>query len=165
MWVELDYKPDADPSSLSRPGKWVMQWWEMLRDASERSGLPIAHRHDTRELLQAAGFVDIGHREYRSPYWCGGDPQDIQTTDRGRDLMSSAIGEFVSTGANVYATLSMPHFVKHLGLTEQEVIRLGRQVVEEVGTRCTPLYHVVYVHPFPLTCSNDSPCDRHVWTA
>jgi hypothetical protein len=45
-----------------------MQWYSYLADATHRSSKPIAYQHNTRQMLQQAGFIDIQETIIRAPY-------------------------------------------------------------------------------------------------
>ena len=59
-----------------------MQWYQYLADATHRVSRPIAYQHDTRQMLSAAGFIDIQETVIRAPYnsW----PADPHQKEIGR---------------------------------------------------------------------------------
>jgi hypothetical protein len=60
----------------------LSKWYGWLADATLRVSRPIAYEHRTRQLLQAAGFIDIQETVIRVPYntW----PNDPHQKDVGR---------------------------------------------------------------------------------
>jgi hypothetical protein len=45
-----------------------VQWYGYLADATQRASRPIAYQHNTRQLLEAAGFTDIQEQVIMAPY-------------------------------------------------------------------------------------------------
>ena len=74
--VEIDLEPRCDDGTLS-PDSHLTQWYNYLKDATARVDRPIAYDHRTRQLLQAAGFIDIQETIIRAPYntWAADDHQ------------------------------------------------------------------------------------------
>ena len=79
--VEIDLQPRCDDGTLA-PDSPVVQWYQYLADATERVARPIAYQHNTRQMLQAAGFIDIQETVIRAPYnpW----PADPHQKEIGR---------------------------------------------------------------------------------
>ena len=79
--VEIDLEPRCDDHTLS-PESYLVKWYNYLADATNRASRPIAYEHRTRQLLQAAGFIDIQETIIRAPYnsW----PNDPHQKDIGR---------------------------------------------------------------------------------
>ncbi|CAI6339500.1 unnamed protein product [Periconia digitata] len=79
--VEIDLQPRCDDHTLS-PESQVTKWYNYLADATARGGRPIAYEHNTRQLLQAAGFIDIQETIIRAPFnsW----PNDPHQKEIGR---------------------------------------------------------------------------------
>ncbi|KAI9689841.1 MAG: Secondary metabolism regulator lae1 [Bathelium mastoideum] len=78
--VEIDLEPRCDDGTLiDGPLK---HWYDYLKDATARASRPIAYQHNTRQMLQAAGFIDINETVIRAPYnsW----PADPHQKDIGR---------------------------------------------------------------------------------
>lgn len=44
-----------------------MQWYNYLDDATNRASRPIAFQHNTKEMLQTAGFIDVREEVIRAP--------------------------------------------------------------------------------------------------
>ncbi|KAF1988618.1 LaeA-like protein [Aulographum hederae CBS 113979] len=72
--VEIDLQPRCDDGTLPANSS-LEQWYGYLQDATQRSSRPIAYQHNTRQMLQAAGFIDIQETIIRAPFnaWPG-DP-------------------------------------------------------------------------------------------
>lgn len=66
--VEIDWKPRCDDGTL--PQYPIVEWYEYLADATQRAQRPIAYQTDTRQMLEAAGFIDIRETVIRAPYNC-----------------------------------------------------------------------------------------------
>lgn len=79
--VEIDMEPRCDDYTLP-PDSMLTKWYQWLADATHRVSRPIAYEHRTRQLLQAAGFIDIQETVIRVPYnsW----PNDPHQKDIGR---------------------------------------------------------------------------------
>jgi hypothetical protein len=79
--VEIDLQPRCDDHTLS-PEAAVSRWYNYLADATARVSRPIAYEHTTRQLLQAAGFIDIQETIIRAPFnsW----PNDPHQKEIGR---------------------------------------------------------------------------------
>lgn len=63
--VEIDFQPRCDDGTL--PYNPIVQWYDWLNDATQRASRPIAYQHNTRQLLEAQGFVDIEESVIRLP--------------------------------------------------------------------------------------------------
>ncbi|RAR02792.1 s-adenosyl-l-methionine-dependent methyltransferase [Stemphylium lycopersici] len=79
--IEIDMEPRCDDYTLP-PDSMLRKWYGWLADATQRVSRPIAYEHRTRQLLQAAGFIDIQETVIRVPYntW----PNDPHQKDIGR---------------------------------------------------------------------------------
>ena len=78
--VEVDLQPRCDDGTLlDGPLK---QWYECVKDATHRISRPIEYQHNTRQMLQGAGFIDINETVIRAPYnsW----PADPHQKEIGR---------------------------------------------------------------------------------
>ena len=79
--VEIDLEPRCDDGTLQRDS-YLVQWYNYLADATARAERPIAYRHNTRQMLQAAGFIDIQETIVRAPL--NGWPSDPHQKEIGR---------------------------------------------------------------------------------
>ncbi|KAF2731559.1 LaeA-like protein [Polyplosphaeria fusca] len=79
--VEIDVEPRCDDNTLAADSPLV-KWYGYLQDATARASRPIAYQHNTRQMLQAAGFIDIQETIIRAPYnsW----PNDPHQKEIGR---------------------------------------------------------------------------------
>lgn len=77
--IELDLQPRCDDGTLKGS---IMDWYDYLVDATRRASRPIEYQHNTRQLLERAGFTDIQEQVIRAPYnpW----PKDSQLKEIGR---------------------------------------------------------------------------------
>jgi hypothetical protein len=64
--VEIDLEPRCDDETLP-PNAEFRQWYDYIAEATQRGGRPIAYQHNTKELLRAAGFIDIVEAVIRAP--------------------------------------------------------------------------------------------------
>ncbi|KAL9089236.1 MAG: hypothetical protein Q9165_005804 [Trypethelium subeluteriae] len=78
--VEIDLQPRCDDGTLLEGA--LKQWYDCLKDATARISRPIEYQHNTRQMLQAAGFIDINETVIRAPYnsW----PADPHQKEIGR---------------------------------------------------------------------------------
>lgn len=79
--VEIDLEPRCDDGTLPAESALV-KWYNYLADATARVSRPVAYNHQTRQMLQAAGFIDIQEIVIRAPYnsW----PNDPHQKEIGR---------------------------------------------------------------------------------
>lgn len=64
--VEIDLQPRCDDGTLEAESPLV-KWYNYLAEATERVSRPIAYQHNTRQMLQSAGFIDIQETVIRAP--------------------------------------------------------------------------------------------------
>ncbi|KAJ8605672.1 hypothetical protein MRB53_041389 [Persea americana] len=78
--VEIDYTPRCDDGTLNYDP--VVQWYEYLANATAQAARPIAYQHNTRQMLETAGFTDIQEQIIKAPYnpW----PKDPHQKEVGR---------------------------------------------------------------------------------
>ena len=79
--VEIDLEPRCDDGTLQRDS-FLVQWYNYLADATYRAERPIGYQHNTRQMLQAAGFIDIQETIVRAPL--NGWPSDPHQKSIGR---------------------------------------------------------------------------------
>jgi hypothetical protein len=79
--VEIDLEPRCDDGTLQRDS-YLVQWYNYLADATARAERPIAYQHNTRQMLQTAGFIDIQETIVRAPL--NGWPSDPHQKTIGR---------------------------------------------------------------------------------
>lgn len=64
--IEIDYEPRCDDGTLAADSD-ISLWWRHLSQATHTMGKPIAYRHDTRQLLERAGFTDVSEQIIKMP--------------------------------------------------------------------------------------------------
>ncbi|KAK3710450.1 hypothetical protein LTR37_010293 [Vermiconidia calcicola] len=149
--VEIDHTPRSAPEPFPIQSLVFVQWWEYLKEASNRAGLPMEYREDTERLLEDAGFVDISRKRIRCPYV--GHPDDKHDQDTA-DWLANAVRSFEGDdergvrdeNMNAFVALSMFHFTTQFGWSEQLVKRLCNDVLQTTRPQTTcpreyPLYH------------------------
>ncbi|KAF2751482.1 methyltransferase LaeA [Sporormia fimetaria CBS 119925] len=65
--VEIDLKPRCVDGTLPENSD-VTRWYDYLVDATQRVERPISYNQNTRQYLEAAGFIDIHEEVIRAPY-------------------------------------------------------------------------------------------------
>ncbi|MCJ1468465.1 Secondary metabolism regulator lae1 [Pseudocyphellaria aurata] len=77
--VEIDLRPRCDDGALPYP---VGQWYEYLEDATTRASRSIKYQENTKQLLEAQGFVDVQTQVIQVPLnsW----PSDPHLKEIGR---------------------------------------------------------------------------------
>lgn len=78
--IEIDLEPRCDDGTMGFSP--LKQWYQDLKEATRSVGRPIEYNHNTREMLERAGFVEIQEQVYRAPFntW----PKDTQLKAIGR---------------------------------------------------------------------------------
>jgi hypothetical protein len=79
--VEIDMQPRCDDNTLASDSPLV-SWYNYLTDATNRANRPIAFQLNTKEMLQAQGFIDIREQTIRAPL--NGWPTDPHQKQIGR---------------------------------------------------------------------------------
>jgi len=133
--VEIDLQPRCDDGTLSANSP-LIQWYNYLADATHRANRPIAYQHNTRQMLQAAGFIDIQETIIRAPYntW----PSDPHQKDIGRWYN---IG--ISEGLEA---LSLAAFTRVNRWNATEHVRpLLREVKREICSRKIHAYNNIHI--------------------
>jgi len=80
--VEIDYEPRCDDNTIPQFAD-IKTWYRALESATNLHNRPIRYNHDTREMLENQGFVDIHEETIRlplNPSW----EQDPHLQDIGR---------------------------------------------------------------------------------
>ena len=155
--VEIDFQPRCDDGTLS-PELNVVKWYNWLVDATQRAGKCLAYQHTTRQMLQAAGFVDIVETVIRAPYNAWHSDSHLKDIGRWYNLGMTEGLEALSLGplTRVY------HW-------SPEVVRgLIPGVAKEISSKRIHGYNNMYVlppPPFIIVHADLSPLPRHIWTA
>lgn len=106
-----DFPIRADDDSLSESSS-LFRWSTLLIDASASLGRPINVAHKYKDLMQAAGFVDIEERIYKWPqnWW----PKDPKYKEIGMWTLAN-----LDDGLE---GLSLALFTRGLGWSKEEVL-------------------------------------------
>ncbi|KAI9810621.1 MAG: Secondary metabolism regulator lae1 [Pycnora praestabilis] len=131
--VEIDMQPRCDDGTLAYQP--VLQWWEWLSDATQRASRPIAYQHNTRQMLEATGFVDIEETVIRLPYnsW----PSSPYEKELGRWYNLG-----MSEGLEA---LSLGPLTRVYGWPAEDVRRLVKEVKKEVCSKKVHAYNNMLV--------------------
>ncbi|KAL9082191.1 MAG: hypothetical protein Q9159_006637 [Coniocarpon cinnabarinum] len=129
--IEVDLEPRCDDGTM--PEAPLKQWYEYLKDATSRVGRPIAYNHDTREMLERAGFVEIQESVFRAPFntW----PRDTHLKAIGRRYCACFL-EWIEA-------LSIGPMTTAFGWQDVDVQRLLGAVSQAVLNRRFHAYHNV----------------------
>ena len=63
--VDIDLTPRCDDGTM--PNYPVLDWYRYLEDATARASRPIKYQQDTKQLLEAQGFVDVRTQVIKLP--------------------------------------------------------------------------------------------------
>lgn len=123
--VEVDLQPRCDDGTLPE-NSYLMQWYGYLADATARGARPIAYQHNTRQMLQQAGFIDIQETLIRAPY-----------TTWPSDPHQKEISKWYNMGiTDGLEALSLAPFTRiNRWSAREHVLPLIEQVKKEIGTR------------------------------
>lgn len=135
--IEVDLQPRCDDGTLAADSP-VAQWYQYLADATHRVFRPIAYQHNTRQMLSAAGFIDIQEFVIRAPYnsW----PADPHQKEIGR-WYNLAITEGLEA-------LSLAPFTRVNRWSADEHVRpLLEAVRRQICTKKMHGYNNMYVPP------------------
>lgn len=90
--LEIDLEPRCDDGTLE-PNSPLVNWYRYLIDATSRTSKPLAYQHNTRQLLEQAGFIDISETIIKVPYhhWPR-DPQQAHMGDYYQLTMNQIMG-------------------------------------------------------------------------
>ena len=127
--VEIDLEPRCDNGTM--PEVPLKQWYDYLKDATARIGRPIAYNHNTRDMLEQAGFVEIQEQVYRAPFntW----PKDTRLKSIGRRYCACLL-EWIEA-------LSMGPMTAAFGWRETDVQRLLGATSKVILNRRVHAYH------------------------
>lgn len=139
--VEIDLQPRCDDGTLPEQS-YLVQWYQYLADATNRSNRPIAYQHNTRQMLQQAGFIDIQETMIRAPY-----------TTWPSDPHQKEISKWYNMGiSDGLEALSLAAFTRlNHWSTQEHIYPLIEQVRREISTRKYHAYNNMYVSPRSLT--------------
>jgi hypothetical protein len=129
-----------------------MQWYNYLADATSRAERPIAYQHNTRQMLQAAGFIDIQETIVRAPL--NGWPSDPH---------QKTIGRWYNLGlTDGLDALSLAPFTRVNRWSANEHVRpLVKEVKKEIGQSKVHAYHNMYVEMSAIMRQTQPPMIGH----
>jgi hypothetical protein len=138
--VEIDLEPRCDDHTLPA-NSLLVQWYQYLADATSRSARPIAYQHNTRQMLQDTGFIDIQETIIRAPY-----------TTWPSDPHQKEISKWYNIGiTDGLEALSLAPFTRiNRWNARDNVVPFIEQVRKELCTRKYHAYNNMYVSPFLL---------------
>ncbi|KAJ5037185.1 uncharacterized protein L3040_007365 [Drepanopeziza brunnea f. sp. 'multigermtubi'] len=135
--VEIDMAPRCDDHTAP-PNSKLVEWTAALMDATARAYRPLTYNHDTGNLLERQGFVDIQEEVIKIPL----NPWE-------KDPHAKDIGRWYNLGLTQgLQALSLGPMTRMLGWTPAQVEALTAEVKREV---CAKKHHFY--------------CNMHIWTA
>jgi hypothetical protein len=119
----------------------LIKWYDYVADATARVNRPLAYRHDTRQMLQTAGFIDIREDVIRAPL--NGWPSDPH---------QKQIGRWYSLGlTDGLEALSLAPLTRVYRWSANEHVRpMIKQVKKEIAQSKIHAYNNMYVLPIVL---------------
>ncbi|KAJ9632033.1 hypothetical protein H2203_000434 [Taxawa tesnikishii (nom. ined.)] len=130
--LEVDLEPRCDDGTLD-PRAPLAVWYQHLAEATARAHKPIAYQHNTRQLLEQAGFIDIKEQVIRAPYnrW----PKDPMQKDIGAWYR---LGLAESSGLEA---LSLAPFSRVFNWPVPEIRRFAQEVRHQIGQSSCHAYN------------------------
>lgn len=118
------------------------KWYSYLIQATSQTAKPLSYQHNTRQLLQQAGFTDISEQVIQAPYraWSV-DPVQID------------IGNFNQTALDLcygLEALSLGPFSRVFNWTRLEIEAFMAEVRREIRNRELHAYNNMYDHSAPI---------------
>jgi hypothetical protein len=128
--VEIDYEPRCDDGTMP-PNSALKHWYECLRGATELASRPIAYDHNTKQMLEHAGFTNIQRTVIRVPLnsWCL-SPFEKDVGRWWNLAMTDGLG---------LEALSLGPFTRIYKWQADDVARLVKDAKKEM---CTRKYHI-----------------------
>jgi hypothetical protein len=156
--VEIDLQPRCDDGTLPRDS-YLIQWYNYLKEATNRFHKPIEYQHTTRQMLESAGFIDVQEQVIRAPLnsWPS-DPHQKQ------------IGRWYNLGlTDGLEALSLGPFTRVNRWSADEHVRpLVKEVKKEIALNKIHAYNNMY-DILPFGCARGISvlltAFSHVWTA
>ncbi|KAK3619058.1 hypothetical protein LTR56_024263 [Elasticomyces elasticus] len=152
--VLMDWQPQSyDKTLFPEAGKAMLYWYADLMKATTELGLSIAYPHDIGELLQLAGFVDVGCANVRIPM-CEGrlDSYEQKMANEFRIAMGSDPLAYQGRSLvptqhfQAYQGMSMVPFTQHFQqTTPSEVNKICERVAKIPELGKVQLYHDLYI--------------------
>ncbi|KAF2401850.1 LaeA-like protein [Trichodelitschia bisporula] len=133
--VEIDLTPRCDDGTLL-PDSPLVKWYEYLAGATARADRPIAYQQNTRQMLQAAGFIDIRETIIRAPI----NPWSA-------DQHQKAIGRWYNLGlTDGLEALSLAPLTRvYRWDADQHIRPLLSQVKEEINKSKVHAYNNIHI--------------------
>lgn len=125
--------PRCEDGSL--PQSPMLEWHNHLKDATRRSGKPIDYQHNTRQLLETAGFTDIQEEVVRAPFntW-------------SKDPHQREIGRWYCVGlSDAIEALSMAPFTRVYHWPIATVKRYAQDVQKGLKVKNFHGYHNIHI--------------------
>lgn len=141
--VELDWTPRSHPAPFPDDSLAMHEWWEAMKSASNRAGLPMEYREDTEQMLEYAGFVDVNRRKIRIPFWS--NPEDRYECGVNEWYRAAMCHRENVPERQAFVGLSIGLLTHHLGWSEAAVREICQRVTEVINRKKTPLYHNLYI--------------------
>lgn len=138
---EIDFTTRCDDHIMPNDAP-IHYWWKLMQDATRDK--PIAYRHDTGEMLQRAGFVDIEHHYWRLPFH--GNDMSRPTSERavGHWYKNLLVEEGIPFDpVSMINGLSMGPLTRNLGMSRMDVDRLVGDVLSCIERDGYSAYHVL----------------------
>ncbi|KAK5695962.1 hypothetical protein LTR97_008382 [Elasticomyces elasticus] len=151
--VLMDWQPQAyDKTLFPEAGKAMLYWYADLMTATAELGMPIAYPQGIGELLQLAGFVDVGCANVRIPM-CEGrlDSYEQRIANEFRIAMGSDPLAYQGRSLvptqhfQAYQGMSMVPFTQHFQTTPSEVNKICERVAKIPELGKVQLYHDLYI--------------------
>jgi hypothetical protein len=133
--VEVDLQPRCDDGTLPANSALVA-WYNYLIDATARANRPIAYQHNTKEMLQTAGFIDIREEVVRAPL-------NTWPTDKHQKLL----GRWFNIGLiDGLEALSLAPFTRVNNWKAEEHVRpLLQDVSKEIASTRIHAYNNIHI--------------------
>jgi len=147
--VEIDWEPRCDDGTL-RPGRLTEWWFPYVSRAYDGACRPLRYNPNMGEDLEAAGFKDVQHRQYRIPLngWST-DRVEHRSGMWWNIAMSSGQGD----GGHGMDALSLAPLTRFNNWSESDARRLVSEALEQAVNPNVHAYNVLHVWwaraPFP----------------
>ncbi|KAK3653389.1 hypothetical protein LTR56_004593 [Elasticomyces elasticus] len=137
--VLMNWQPQSyDKTQFPEAGKAMLYWYHDLMTATADLGVPIAYPQDIGELLQLAGFIDVGRMTVRIPMCdCRLDTYEQKIANEFRTAMG--------TDPQAYQGMSMVPFTQSHKAWPAEVNKICERVTKIPASGKVQLYHDLYI--------------------
>lgn len=138
--TEIDFKPRCDNAELPES---MLSWYEHLKDATESVKKPIAFQKNTKQMLEEAGFVDVGHQWVGLPLNPWPNPSHEKEVGRWYNL---ALSESLET-------LSLAPFSRCYNWPVDRIRKYAAEVKSHAFNKEIHAFHLLHIYtarkPFP----------------